>query len=252
MKDNASNSESEIESVGENDANDTTSSVQVIISNVQIINEETARIRNLLLRMHSSQNDDQIFQKLHEIQHHSTALARSTIEMNEEETDLVYEFSKAVTGLQSVQKLIFQMHENETTNCEKKNNFPYLDRIPNAYQNVKLMILKRRSFDKDETSVRFFKDDKQVLNELSQDIDDIRQIHQDLHARCQKQRCKIGQSENDITKSKIDICQVPEMARSGVQNAKDIKENKRFFISVSFLSFIIVVGIIAIILIFKS
>ena len=251
MKDNASNTESEIESVGENDANDTTSSVQVIISNVQIINEETARIRNLLLHMHTSQNDDQIFQKLHEIQHHSTALARSSIEMNVQETDLVYEFSKAVTGLQSVQKLIFQMHEKENTKCEKKNNFPYLDRIPNAYQNVKLMILKRRSFDKDETSVRFFKDGKQVVKELEHDIGDIHQIHQDLHARCQKQRCKIGQSENDITQSIIDICQEVEMTRSGVKNTKDIKDDKQFLISVSFLTFIIVVGIIVIILIFK-
>ena len=58
MKDTASNSESEIESVGENDTNYATSSVQIIISNVQIINEETARIRNLLLHMQSSQKDD--------------------------------------------------------------------------------------------------------------------------------------------------------------------------------------------------
>ena len=274
MGDHSSSSDSEVDCKDKNDRTWIRNCHEISL-NILKIREGTATIRNLLLLLQTSQNDDHSFQKLHEIQHDSTELVRLTLPklkylselsnsytgkyspaLIDEEKDLIYEetnvvddFFHAITELQTVQQLTFQMHQDEQKNRHRNRNSRYVGKVPKAYQNVKLTILKQQSFDKDECTVQSFKDRKKAITELVKDIDDLRKINQHLYP-LRPQQQNIGRADENTNRSKTNIYLVPENLKEKFDYVKEVRDQKVFLMSVSFLTFIIVAGIIVLVVIF--
>ena len=274
MEESSTYTMSAIDDTQEKDTNWFTRNAQIISSNVQKITERTATIRRLLLHLQTSQNDDHSFQKVHEIQHNTTELARSTSKrikrlqgpmqgkktsssvasMIDEEilnpVKLAEDVSEAIKNLQSVQHLTSQMHQEVNSNYENRR-ISKTERLP-IDKHVQLTIIKQKSFDRDEKNIRILQDRKRAFEELEQDMSDLTHIYQDLYSMSQEQRNVVGQFEDSVGNSEIDIHQGSGMLSEAQTNKKQSRKKKLFLISIFILIFVVFVGIIALMVIFVN
>lgn len=261
-----------------NDTNWFSGNAQVISSNVQNIKERAATVRRLLLHMQTSQNDDQTFQKLQEIQHNTTELARSTsrkikrlngLTKNQINTNLIFpvdesealqseqhalveDFSDAIRDLQSVQHLTSQMHQDVSQSYHMKTNTGNVEGIANDKQDLKLKVIRQKSFDKDDKSIRVLQDRQRAFEELEHDIACLNYILRELHKMSETQRDVLCQFEENVNDSSINIDRGAGMLRTAKKTTKQIRKKKLFLIYISVIALILVGVVVVLIIVNKT
>lgn len=115
---------------------------------------------------------------------------------------------------------------------------------------MQLAIIKQKSFDRDDDNIRILQDRKRAFEELEQDMSDLTHIYQDLYSMSQHQRNVVGQFEDSVGNSEIDIHQGSGLLVQAEKNTDQTRKKKLYLISIFILILVVFAGIIAVIVIF--
>ena len=276
MEEVLSDSEPKDEENQKNNTNWFSRNAQVISSNVQNIKERTATIRRLLVHLQTSQNDNQSFQKLQEIQHNTTELARTTSRkikrlngttkcqlittiqtpvdkkeaLKSEQIALTEEFSEAIKDLQSVQHLTSQMHQDVNQKYHRKKSNENVEGIPIDKVNLRLTVIRQKSFDKDDNSIRVLQDRQRAFEELEQDMSDLNYIYHEINKISKTNQNGLDQIEENVNVSSINIDRGAGVLVTAGNAKKQTRKTKLYLMYISILT-VLLVGVIVMLIIFN-
>jgi len=239
---------------------------QSVSTNIQKITKNVAEIQTMVSRIGTNQDNQQLRDKLHNVQHYTGQLAKDTNKLIREissvpppdnQSDqrqrkmqkerLANEFTSALNNFQAAQRHAAEKERESIARAKSTANDQFFDRKSEDLLNFDSSPTQQNLQLEQDVDLQILQEREQAIQQLECDINDVNQIFKDLGMLVHEQGEIVDSIESSVENAVVHV----EQGKDQLLKAKEYKNKTRRKKFICLVIVVVVVIIISIILAYE-